>query len=342
METRLNSILSPLKKLVLVGAIALTLVSCGNILLSSLESNPWQVESIETEATFSDLAFTKDPQHGWLVGSRSTLLETNDGGKTWEPRQLELGTQNYTFTTFNFKGDDGWITGIPNLLLHTPDGGQSWQNVPLSTKLPGSPFSVTALGKDSAEMVTDVGAIYLTKDGGRNWKALVEGAVGVVRNIARSSDGRYVAVSSRGNFYSTWEPGQRTWQPHNRENSKRLQNMGFTSDGDLWLIARGGQMQFGIPDTGYEDWADPINPELGTSWGLLDAAYRTPEEMWVSGGSGNLIVSQDKGTTWLKDADIEDVPTNLYRIKFFSENQGFVLGQRGYLLRYAPETGAAA
>ncbi|MEO1740923.1 MAG: YCF48-related protein, partial [Cyanobacteria bacterium J06629_9] len=157
METRLNSILSPLKKLVLVSAIALTLVSCGNILLSSLESNPWQVESIETEATFSDLAFTKDPRHGWLVGSRSTLLETNDGGKTWEPRQLELGAQNYTFTTVSFKGDDGWITGIPNLLLHTPDGGQSWENVPLSTKLPGSPFSVTALGKDSAEMVTEKG-----------------------------------------------------------------------------------------------------------------------------------------------------------------------------------------
>ena len=342
METRLSSMINPLKKLIAVVAIAIALTSCGNLLLPGLESNPWQVETIDTEATLSDLGFTKDPSHGWLVGSRSTLLETFDGGKTWEPRKLELGDQNYTFTTVDFEGNDGWVTGIPNILLHTPDGGKTWENVPLSEKLPGSPFMVTALGKNKAEMVTDVGAIYRTDDGGRNWKAMVEGAVGVVRNITRSTDGRYVAVSSRGNFYSTWEPGQRTWQPHNRENSKRLQNMGFTSDGNLWLIARGGQMQFGVPETAYEDWEEPINPELGTSWGLLDAAYRTPAEMWVSGGSGNLIVSPDKGETWLKDQEIENVPSNLYRIKFFGEDQGFVLGQRGYLLRYAPGETAAA
>lgn len=321
------------QRVVALVAIAMLCAGCGTY-LPSTSSNPWQMVTLATDASPLDISFAENSLHGWLVGTSSTLMETTDGGKTWAPQTLELD-QAYRFSSVSFSGQEGWIAGQPSILLHTTNGGQSWSRVPLSEKLPGSPNTVVALGSQAAEMTTDIGAIYRTADGGRTWKAMVEEAVGVIRNISRSPDGKYVAVSSRGNFYSTWKPGQAAWEPHNRNSSRRVQNMGFTADGRLWMLARGGQIQFTDPvDVGA--WQDPVNPEFSTSWGLLDLAYRTPDEVWVAGGSGNLLRSSDGGLTWEKDKAVEDVPSNLYKILFFGEDQGFILGQRGTILRYEP------
>lgn len=321
---------------VLLIAISLGCFGCAGY-LESLSNNPWQVITLPTESTMQDLAFTADPNHGWLVGSDASVLETMDGGETWTPRSLPLEDDRYRFVSISFNGEEGWLVGQPSILFHTNDGGTHWSRVYLSEKLPGSPLLITALSSQSAEMVTDIAAIYRTEDGGQTWKAMVQDALGTVRNLARSNAGGYVAVSALGNFYSTWEPGQTQWTGHNRTSSRRVQNMGFgKNEQQLWMLERGGQVQF-TQSADQEDWGEVIVPEFSTSWGLLDLAYRTPDEVWISGGSGNLLVSYDDGTTWLKDRAVENTPSNFYRIIFTNPDQGFVLGQRGILLRYQPQ-----
>lgn len=321
--------LQKLLKPLLVGLIALVFcTSCKY--LPAVETSPWEVVSLPTDATVLDLSFvSKD--HGWLTGTRSTLMETVDGGKTWAPRTLELGDTSYRFNSISFSGDEGWVAGEPSILLHTEDAGQSWSSVPLSAKLPGKPAKVVAVGSHSAEMTTDVGAIYKTEDSGRHWNAMVQEAFGVLRNVNRATDGSYVAVSSRGSFYSIWKPGSVSWEPHNRNSSRRVQNMGFSPDGQLWMLARGGQIQF---SNDVNEWDEPLTPDYSVSVGLLDLAYRTPEELWVTGGSGNLLCSFDGGKTWQKDNSANKLATNLYRVVFQSPDQGFVIGQSGILLRY--------
>ena len=335
MRLHLRSIpaLRPLKQIAALCAVLLLCVGCGNAYLDSLEDNPWEVVTLPVETTILDVAFIDD-QHGWAVGKKTTLLETTDGGSTWKTEALDLGSdQVYNLNSVSFDGEDGWIVGAPSLLLHTTNGGEDWNQVPLSDKLPGTTDTITALGPNSAEMTTDVGAIYRTEDGGYHWKAMVEQAVGVYRNINRSADGEYVTVSARGNFYSTWKPGQSAWEQHNRESSRRLQSMGFGQDGALWMLTRGGLVRFSDSEDA-ESWGEAISPEFSTSWGLLDLAYRTPDEIWISGGSGNLMRSTDGGQTWLKDRAVENVPSNLYKIVFLNPEQGFVLGQNDTILRY--------
>lgn len=330
----MHSLLKSFKQLFILAIAVLLCTGCTNAYLPSVETNPWEVISLPVEETVLDVGFIDDTSHGWLVGKRSTLLETEDGGETWAVRKLDLDDdQVYNLTSVSFSGKEGWIVGEPSIMLHTKDGGESWERISLSDNLPGTTRLITALGDRSAELVTDVGAIYRTEDEGKTWQALVEEAVGVFRNISRSSDGRYVTVSARGNFYSTWEPGQRAWQQHNRTSSRRLQNMGFGADNRLWILARGGLVQFSEPGS-LDDWNEQVAPEFSTSWGLLDMAYRTPEEIWVAGGSGNLLRSTNGGQSWEKDRAIERVPSNLYEVVFLSPDQGFVLGQGDVLLKY--------
>jgi photosystem II stability/assembly factor-like uncharacterized protein len=332
----MNSFLKKLQQILILSLILLLgTISPAWAKIANLETNPWQTIELETEATFADVAFAEGNRHGWLVGTQAALFETNDGGDTWAQKVIDLGTEKVSFTDISFTGNEGWIVGRPSVLLHTEDGGNNWSRISLSSQLPGEPYGIVALGADTAELITNLGAIYKTTNGGRNWKALVEGSVGVARNINRSPDGKYVAVSARGNFYSTWTPGNTEWTPYNRNSSRRLQNMGFTNDDRLWTIARGGLIQFSEPSA-FDKWNDMQNPEdSNNNWGFLDLGYRTPEEIWLSGGSGNLLVSADGGKTWKKDKEVDNVNSNLYRIVFINPDLGFVMGQRGILLKYS-------
>ncbi|MEH1938034.1 MAG: photosynthesis system II assembly factor Ycf48 [Nostoc sp.] len=329
----MHSIVKSWQRIAALLIVVLMCIGCSKI--PSVNYNPWKIISVPTDSNLLDIAFTDNPEHGYLVGSNATLLETNDSGNTWKPITLQLDEQRYRFDSVSFAGKEGWIAGEPGLLLHTTDEGASWSRIPLNEKLPGSPIAIKALADSTAEMATDVGAIYKTTDGGKNWKAQVESAVGVVRNLERSADGKYVAVSAKGSFYSTWEPGQDTWVPHNRNSSRRVENMGFAENGQLWLLARGGQIQFS-DETKPDEWLEAQYPDFSTSWGLLDLAYRTPNEIWIGGGSGNLLRSGDGGKTWEKDRAVEEVAANLYKIVFLEPDRGFIIGDRGVLLKYLP------
>jgi photosystem II stability/assembly factor-like uncharacterized protein len=332
----------------------------------ALRPQPWAQVPVDADTTLFDLSFSPtDPKHGFLVGTRGTVLESTDGGNSWIPRtfaSVEADEElNYRFEVVTFRGSEGWVIGKPSLLLYTADNGKSWERVSLSPKLPGEPVAITALGEQTAEMTTSAGAVYITQNAGKNWKAQVRETIdatlnrtissgvtgasyftGSIVSVLRDSSGGYLAVSSRGNFFLTWQPGQDFWVPHARDSSRRIQAMGFVSDSldnGIWMSTRGGGLAFSekAPDLNSTELIPFKKVDIKSGgYGILDVAFRPgTDEVWAAIGGGSLMVSNDGGTTWQR-ANLPRIGATIYKIKFFSSDLAFALGSSGVLLKYNP------
>jgi photosystem II stability/assembly factor-like uncharacterized protein len=327
-------------------------------------SQQWQQIQLPFTDTLYDIDFETE-NHGYLVGARGAFAETYDGGKTWEARSFSnLDPEEevtYRFQVVSFKDGEGWVLGKPTLLLHTKDSGKTWERIPLSPKLPGEPQNIIALGPNSAEMTTSSGAIYTTENAGRNWKAQVKETIdatlnrisssgvsgasyfsGTIINQVRDDLGAYLAVSSRGNFFLTWEPGQDFWIPHNRGTPRRIQSMGFIEGNikkGLWMTLNGGKLLVSPyePDLTSDNFEFTESDIKTGGYGITDVAWRNPKEVWAVGGSNTMYVSTDGGKKFLFDSSANNIPGNLYNVKFFPQfgpTAGWALGSNGLLLKY--------
>ena len=130
------------------------------------ESSPWKTIQFEDQANALDVDFIDD-NHGFLVGSNRLIMESTDGGETWEKGSLDISAEeNFRLLDIDFKGEEGWLIGQPSLVMHTLDAGKTWTRLSLGNKLPGQPFLITTVDAGVAELATTAGAIYETSDSG--------------------------------------------------------------------------------------------------------------------------------------------------------------------------------
>src|SRR5262245_44645358 len=104
-------------------------ISCG----SKAPVGTWsQMDTGKPDDTFFELNFL-NPQLGWLTGwdgkgPKETdgweILQTQDGGKTWNPwpKQIENKIKLVTFVSDKV----GWALNMDQDILNTNDGGETW------------------------------------------------------------------------------------------------------------------------------------------------------------------------------------------------------------------------
>ena len=336
----MKKILSSIPIYFLTILISFVLSGCSSTGVKLSENSPWETIQFEDQANTLDIDFINEKK-GFLVGSNRLIMETNDGGKSWEKRSLDISSEeNFRLLDIDFKGEEGWLIGQPSLVMHTIDAGKSWTRLSLGNKLPGQPFLITTVDNNIAELATTAGAIYQTKNSGESWEAVVIDASGSggVRDLRRTNDGNYVSVSSLGNFFSTLKKDSDSWVAHQRASSKRVQSIGFNPDGNLWMLSRGAEIRFNDDSEDLESWTKPIIPILN-GYNYLDMGWDPNGNIWAGGGNGTLIVSEDDGKSWKSDPVASNLPTNYIKVLFIDKEnlektKGFILGERGYILRW--------
>ena len=303
------------------------------------ENSPWETIQFEDQSNALDIDFI-DNNHGFLVGSNRLIMESKDGGESWEKRSLDIpAEENFRLLDIDFKGAEGWLIGQPSLVMHTIDEGKNWTRLSLG-KLPGQPFLISITNEGGAQLATTSAAIYETSNSGETWEAKVSdpSEQGGIRDLRRKSNGDYVSVSSLGNFFSTLDRESDVWIAHQRASSKRVQSIGFNPNGDLWMLSRGAEIRFNEENNDVDSWTKPIIPILN-GYNYLDMAWDPKGNIWAGGGNGTLIVSEDGGKTWSSDPVASNLPTNFIKIQFLDKDElgdekGFILGERGYILKW--------
>ena len=103
----MNRLLQYSLNFLLILSLGLGLSGCITTTRLPVESfSPWQEIQLASDDNPLDISFVDD-NHGFLVGANRLILETNDGGSTWQERNLDIPSdENFRLMSIDFKGDE--------------------------------------------------------------------------------------------------------------------------------------------------------------------------------------------------------------------------------------------
>lgn len=113
-------------------------------------------------------------KNGWLAGDGALVMQTTNGGLTWDAPSGDLPDElreTMDFRAVEVKDNSVWLAGSPgSVIWHSPDGGRRWvkqltgQSAPIAAMRFANPQQGVAVGT--------FGLILRTENGGKSWQAV--------------------------------------------------------------------------------------------------------------------------------------------------------------------------
>ena len=288
------------------------------------------------------------PETCWVVGSKSTILFTTDGGKTW---QVQLGgdpeaTDDPLTKIFFLDAKNGWAMTDRGKILGTRDGS-SW--VELST-VSGTAKGVWFMSPQNGLEIensdsTSQSTQRLSIDGGKTWKPMsrcsVDASVGglprklgcVMRTMQLLSPAVGVAGGSASGetdlaaFGKTSDGGQ-TWTMSVIPETKwPITAVKFWTDNDGIVVLSGGEDVYWTADAG-ATWTRSVKQRLWPSF-YGEAEGRIAVGVGEGGGIG---YSFNGGRNFTSRPFT--LPARVRAVMFPDAQHGYLVGQHAMVFRY--------
>ena len=277
-----------------------------------------------TDKFYDVQAVSKD--QAFVVGYGGKILETTNGGESWDLRPS--GTESALYSVRMVDAKQGWIVGQEGLVLHTADGGKTWQPQESNAVFKDSDgttkraylFGLAALDANTAFAVGDRSMLISTTDGGKTWRARK------VPMELDTSGGESLAAADPIFYAVEFADTQHGWIVG--EFGKIM----YTTDGgETWKEQEKTLME----GTGFFDLLD-----LPTLFGVhvIDA-----QTAIGSGLEGHVVRTNDGGVRWgFEKIDPGEVPLvdPLYDVTQLPDGTGWGVGAAGEVIRKGPADAA--
>lgn len=266
-----------------------------------------------------------NPDTGIIVGHDGDILNTYDGGESWEHFVIEDYPEwGYDFNAIMFtENNTGFITGTSGSIFKTTDGGLTWD---------------LKYGCQNCEHFTDVffrdsqlgwvagkyGAFRKTTDGGETWISLSGFPLDQVdmHSIWFLNDGEGWAAA--GGMIVRFSNGGNSWEFFSYQFG--LYDVFFIDESTGWMCGSGGKVMRTI-DGGinWNIFQSPVNVAL------MEIKFTDPLTGWAVGEDGTILKSEDGGQTWMQYVPVTGKA--LYSIFMAGDEVFYITGTGGTIIK---------
>jgi photosystem II stability/assembly factor-like uncharacterized protein len=237
-----------------------------------------------------------DVKRGFALGSNGYLLNTTDGGVTWNrgPQVGAPANRTSALALQFVSASQGWLVHSGSL-LSTRDAGVTWSPIPL----PGNPrnaVSVHFVDALRGWVVSESGGVFATVDGGSAWVA--QGPLGSALSAVRFANANVgIALGLDGKVWRTDNAGI-TWAPQAGPATGVLQQLTFVDPSKAWAVGSGGLVASSA-DAG-ATWTSVAIAGCGHCE-FSNVFFSDASNGWVVGGA-IVYATRDGGRTWADQA----------------------------------------
>ena len=296
----------------------------------------WEPVNFKKDIELTDVAFVSALE-GWVVGAKSTILHTKDGGKNWE---VQMGgdadsADKVIDTVLFLDPTHGWGRGLSEKLLRTTDGS-TWQDV---GKVSGHFLGMNFVAPDTGFVVHSQ-EILRTDDGGTTWKPIFQCAMdlqvnGLARKVPCSfkdlafvgQNGYGVGAILKSGFVARTKDGGNSWSVSNPAQMEGAAMQVYFWEANTGLTTLYGGKTLLTTDGG-ETWTGIVTPFGGEGARYAMGAGK----FGVIVGHNQIAYSLNSGHSY--SARPFPVPAKPRAVTFPDAQHGYVVGDHGMVYRY--------
>jgi photosystem II stability/assembly factor-like uncharacterized protein len=314
-----------------------------------------------TKAIWERVSFGKDiglkaitcsgPETCWVVGDKSTILHTSDGGKTW---QVQLGgdpesTDDRLTRVFFLDSKHGWAMSERAKILGTTDG-RTW--VELST-VSGTSHGIWFLSPQVGLELenpdsTSQSTLRRSEDGGKSWKpasrcsvdTMIDGLARKLDCLMRTAHFLSPTVGFLGGsagvnmekgvavFGKTTDGGQSWAMSVIPEATRRISTLHFWSEKEGIAVLDGGEEVHWTEDGG-ATWTRSVKQRLWPSYygsgagKIIVGIVESGQQIAYSVNGGRNFTTRPFGA-----------PAPVRAVTFFDAQNGYLIGDHGMAYHY--------